>query len=277
MTLTNNGKSNALPHILLHSKSYHCLRPYLSCHFQPKQGHGLETLLLDVLRKKRGLSVADQVKDSVKDWLVYHFHDTGDTSKLKGDCDINDNRAFRPDASNLAAFLYMLKRKHFGHYSYILKTVQLVAPYIQDFVLETSNLNHNLIRLEWKHRESDKYFDISQLSDGTIRTICIATLLLQPDLPSTILLDEPELGLHPYAINILASLFKSVSKKTQIIASTQSLSLIDQLEPEDLIVVDYIGNQSQFKRLFTDELENWLNEYTLGELWEKNIFGGRPQ
>ena len=222
-------------------------------------------------------SVANQqVLDSLKRWRVYHFHDTSESSRIKGNCDINDNRILRPDGSNLAAFLYLLKQNHFEHYSYILKTVQLIAPFIEDFILEPVKLNLDKIRLEWKHKESDNYFDISQLSDGTIRTICIATLLLQPDLPSCILIDEPELGLHPYAINILGSLFKSVSKKTQIIASTQSLLLVDQLEPEDLIVVDYQNDQSIFKRPTSLELNDWLEVYSLGELWEKNVLGGRP-
>ncbi|WP_049804051.1 AAA family ATPase [Desulfosporosinus acidiphilus] len=152
----------------------------------------------------------------------------------------------------------------------------MIAPFIEDFILEPVKLNPDKIRLEWKHKESDNYFDISQLSDGTIRTICIATLLLQPDLPTCILIDEPELGLHPYAINILGSLFKSVSKNTQIIASTQSLLLVDQLEPEDLIVVDYKNDQSIFKRSTSLELNDWLEVYSLGELWEKNVLGGRP-
>ena len=235
-----------------------------------------ETSLISASKNKQGYSVADQVLDSLKSWRVYHFHDTSESSKIKGNCDINDNRILRPDASNLAAFLYLLKLNHFEYYSYILKTVQLIAPFIEDFILEPAKLNSDTIRLEWKHKESDNYFDISQLSDGTIRTICIATLLLQPDLPSCILIDEPELGLHPYAINIIGSLFKSVSKKTQIIASTQSLLLVDQLEPEDLIVVDYKNDQSILKRPTSEELQDWLEVYSLGELWEKNVLGGRP-
>ena len=261
-------------------------KEYISYHNQsdPKPWedyHGTghkETSLIRASKNEQGqdYSIANKVLDSLKSWRVYHFHDTSESSKIKGNCDINDNWILRPDASNLAAFLYLLKLNHFEYYSNILKTVQLIAPFIEDFILEPAKLNSDIIRLEWKHKESDDYFDISQLSDGTIRTICIATLLLQPDLPSCILIDEPELGLHPYAINIIGSLFKSVSMKTQIIASTQSLLLVDQLEPEDLIVVDYKNDQSVLKRPTSEELQDWLEVYSLGELWEKNVLGGRP-
>ncbi|GCL74853.1 chromosome segregation protein SMC [Paenibacillus naphthalenovorans] len=221
--------------------------------------------------------VADHIIRSLRDWKLYHFHDTGDTSRIKSDSDLNDNENFRPDASNLAAFLYRLKEKENDSYLSILKTVRLIAPFIEDFVLEPSRLNEGFIRLAWSHSEYEGYFDVSQLSDGTLRFICIATLLLQPKLPTTILLDEPELGLHPYAINVLASLFKSVSKKTQIIVSTQSLLLVDQLEPEDIVVVNYSQKSSEFIRLDSIKLQGWLEDYTLGELWEKNILGGRPR
>ncbi|MGA4722222.1 AAA family ATPase [Fictibacillus nanhaiensis] len=239
-------------------------------------GH-LETLLHSDSKAYTHMRVSDHIIGSLKKWKLYHFHDTSDSSKLKSESIIHDNEFFRSDASNLAAFLFWLKEKKTEHYNAILKTIKLIAPFIDDFILEPSKLNPDTIRLAWKHKDYDDFFDVSQLSDGTLRFICIATLLLQPDLPSTILLDEPELGLHPYAINVLGSLFKSISSKTQIIVSTQSLLLVDQLEPEDIIVVDYHNDKSEFSRLDSEKLQDWLDDYTLGELWEKNILGGRPR
>ena len=239
-------------------------------------GH-LETLLHEESKAHQNTVVADHIIRSLMEWKLYHFHDTSHNSKMKSDSNINDNAYFRSDASNLAAFLYWLKEKKIENYQSILKTVKLIAPFIDDFVLIPSKLNPEFIRLAWKHKDYDDYFDVSQLSDGTLRFICIATLLLQPDLPATILLDEPELGLHPYAINLLGSLFRTVSNKTQLIVSTQSLLLIDQLDPEDIIVVNYHENESEFSRLESEKLEDWLEDYTLGELWEKNILGGRPR
>lgn len=239
-------------------------------------GH-LETYLHNNSKANTSVVVSDHIIRALKQWKLYHFHDTSDTSKIKSASNINDIDYFRSDASNLAAFLYWLKQVKTENYHSILRAVRLIAPFIEDFVLEPSKFNADTIRLVWKHKDSDEFFDVSQLSDGTIRFICIVTLLLQPDLPSTILLDEPELGLHPFAINVLASLFKSVSNKTQIIVSTQSLLLVDQLEPDDIVVVNYHQNKSEFTRLDSEKLGDWLDEYTLGELWEKNILGGRPR
>ncbi|MFJ7678275.1 AAA family ATPase [Peribacillus sp. NPDC097198] len=237
-----------------------------------------ETLLRKVSKRSPNRTVvADHVINNLKGWKVYHFHDTSDTSKMKQACSIDDNTYFREDASNLAAFLYKMKEKYQSNYNSVVQTVQLVAPFIKDFDLSPLELNENKIRLAWLHTESDEYFDASQLSDGTLRFICIAVLLLQPDLPDTIILDEPELGLHPFAINLLASLLESVSKKTQVIISTQSLLLLDNFEPEDIVVVDYIKNTSKFQRLNSEDLSDWLEEYSIGELWEKNLLGGRPK
>jgi len=239
-------------------------------------GH-YETLLREESRKNKKMVIADHIINNLVSWKVYHFHDTSDSSKIKQACAVDDNKIFREDASNLAAFLYKLKLKYPENYSSILKTVQLVAPFIKDFNLAPLELDESKIRLTWLHVDSDEYFDVSQLSDGTLRFICIVVLLCQPDLPEIVLLDEPELGLHPFAINLLASLFESVSKKTQIIISTQSLPLMDNFGPEDIVVVDYNENASKFRRLDVNELEDWLEVYSLGELWEKNLLGGRPK
>ena len=151
-----------------------------------------------------------------------------------------------------------------------------MAPFFDDFQLSPSQRNEEKIRLEWKERGSDTYFNAHSLSDGTLRFICLATLLLQPSLPATILLDEPELGLHPFALNMLAGLLRSASTKTQVIVSTQSVQLVNEFEPDDLVIVEREDNQSIFKRLSREELEPWLEDYKLGELWETNLIGGRP-
>ena len=173
-------------------------------------------------------------------WQVFHFHDTGFTSPMKKTADINDNRELRPDGSNLAAFLYFLKLKHEISYGLIRRAVQRVAPFFDDFSLEPQRLNPEKIRLEWRHKGSDAYFDASSLSDGSLRFIALATLFLQPEQyrPSVILVDEPELGLHPYAITLLASLVKQAAVTTQVIVSTQSSLLLDHFQPEDVLVTD---------------------------------------
>ena len=156
--------------------------------------------------------------------------------------------------------------------------MQQVAPFFDDFLLQPLALNNDKIRLEWRHKRSDAYFDASSLSDGSLRFIALATLFLQPESlrPSIILLDEPELGLHPYAIALLASLVKQASINTQVILSTQSSLLIDHFQPEDVLVAERVDGQTQFTRLNATRLETWLEDYSLGQLWEKNEIGGRP-
>lgn len=234
--------------------------------------------------KEAGISAAIQtgiafyVRRHLDRWRLYHFHDTSASSPMKKTADINDNRFLRPDGSNLAAFLYYLRKKHEESYSLIRRTVQRVAPFFDDFLLEPQKLNPEKIRLEWRHRNSEAYFDASSLSDGTLRFIALATLFLQPEAyrPSVILVDEPELGLHPYAITLLASLVKQASVKTQVILSTQSPLLLDHFQPEDVLVADLVDGATQFRRLDSANLDTWLEDYSLGQLWEKNEFGGRP-
>ena len=192
--------------------------------------------------------------------------------------DLHDNRRLRADGSNLAPFLFLLRKRHGNAYTRIRQTVMLAAPFFDDFVLDPLALNEEKILLEWRHRGSDTYFNASSLSDGSLRFIALATLLLQPESlrPTVILLDEPELGLHPYAITLLASLLKQAAVTSQIIVATQSSLLLDHFEPEDVLVADRVNGATTLRRLDGEKLTVWLEDYSLGQLWEKNEFGGRP-
>ncbi|HRI60890.1 MAG TPA: AAA family ATPase [Saprospiraceae bacterium] len=216
------------------------------------------------------------IKGVLDTFKIYHFHDTSDTAKVKDFCEIDDNERLREDASNLAAFLYYLQNQHPYHFNRIEKTIRMVAPFFDRFNLRRSPNSPERIRLEWREVGTDKYFNAHHLSDGTIRMICLATLLLQPNFPATIIIDEPELGLHPFALNVLGGLVRSASQKTQIIISTQSVTFINNFSPKDIVVVERNNEQSEFRRLDAGQLDEWLEEYTLGEIWEKNIIGGRP-
>lgn len=217
------------------------------------------------------------VNNLLREFEVYHFHDTGDRSPMKGKCNLDDNVSLKRDGSNIAAFLYYLKEKFPKHFVRIEKTVASVSPFFEAFNLMPNRLNEHFIQLEWKQRGAiDTYFNAYQLSDGTLRFICLATLLLQPEPPKTIIIDEPELGLHPVAINKLAALIKKAASEAQIIISTQSVNLVDNFEPKDIIVVDRKDNATVFNRLDAASLVSWLEDYSLGEIWEKNVIGGQP-
>lgn len=211
-------------------------------------------------------------------WASYHFHDTGPTSPMKKTAALHDNLFLRSDGSNLPAYLYRIEQKYPQSYRMIRHAIRLVAPFLDDLDLSPQALNPDTILLEWRHKGSDAYFNAASLSDGTLRFIALATLLLQPESlrPSVILLDEPELGLHPYAVTMLAALVKKAAVYGQVIMATQSPTLLDHFEPEDIIVANRVNGAAKFERLDAERLEVWLEDYSLGQLWEKNEIGGRP-
>jgi predicted ATPase len=223
-----------------------------------------------------GTLTSRQILRDLESYRVYHFHDTSDHAQLKATVDVDDNRFLRPEAENLAAFLYWLQEREPAHMANIRDTIRQIAPFFDDFHLAPLRLNLDKIRLEWRERGSDAYFNASAFSDGTLRFICLATLLLQPSLPSLVLLDEPELGLHPAAVTVLASLLASAAQRTQVMVATQSVTLVNQLAPDQVWTVDRANGASVFSRLDTADMTDWLENYALGELWEKGVLGARP-
>jgi predicted ATPase len=245
----------------------------------------LEAKLRD--RCKDDFGWKDSVRKDVPTWvfkglsdlMVYHFHDTSITAGVRRQIAINQNGYLYPDGSNLAAFLYRIMYENPASYERIRNVVRLAAPFFDDFQLRTNPLVPAMIQLEWRQKDSDYPFLASHLSDGTLRFICLATALLQPSPPATMVVDEPELGLHPYALTLLASLFDVAARRTsqQVIVSTQSAQLLNEFSPEDVIVVERTQGESVFRRLDSAQLSGWLEDYTLGELWQKNVLGGRPR
>ena len=209
---------------------------------------------------------------------VYHFHDTSQTARIRQHCYKEDDRWLMPDAANLAAVLYRLRAENERIYRRIVRNVTQIAPFFVDFHLEPSGRYGNDIMLNWRHRESDLLFGPHQLSDGTLRAMCLIALLQQPieDLPYLIVVDEPELGLHPYALELVASLFQAVSVDVQVLISTQSSAFVDVFDPNDIVIVERRGEATTFERPDPKILESWLEEYSLGEIWEKNVIGGSP-
>jgi predicted ATPase len=222
-----------------------------------------------------GDATARTIHGLLRKIIVYQFHNTSSTARIRQKWSIGEGRWLKEDAGNLAAVLYRLRLGHARYYQRILETVRLILPFFADFELQEE---FGKVLLSWREKGTDQVFNASQAADGMLRILALVTLLQQPDvdLPDVVILDEPELGLHPYAIEILAGLIRAASKTVQVILATQSVSLIDRFAPEDVVVVDRPGRESRFRRLDGGELDGWLNEYTLSELWEKNVIGGRP-
>ena len=210
-------------------------------------------------------------------WRLYHFHDTSTASPIRQAQATRDNLRLKPDAGNLAPFLRLLRERHSTEYRRVVDAVRLAAPFFREFVHRDDPGER--IELEWTEAtDPDTVRGPRQFSDGTLRFICLATLLLQPSRlqPMTILIDEPEIGLHPYALNVLAALLRQASGSRQVIVSTQSADLVSELDPADVVVVSRRNGESVFERLDPDRLRDWLEDYALGDLWKMNILGGRP-
>lgn len=257
--------------------------------FPSRSGH-LESILFQSSRRQHhqttevGETLLDAIAAFVNSVRFYQVHDTSANAAVRRSYDIADGAELYFDARNLPSVLFKYRVLNGTFYRRIVATVRQVFPQLDDFVLTPDALAPTQIRLNWRERGQDNLFGPHQLSDGTLRFIALATLLLQPEeeLPKVIVIDEPELGLHPYAIGVLASLVKAASRHCQVIVATQSVTLLDQFEPADVIVVerDRVHNATEFKRLNADELAVWKDEYenpiALGELWERNIIGGGP-
>lgn len=209
----------------------------------------------------------------------YSFGETSSRAQVRQAQSVRDNFRLDRDAGNLAPFLRRIREQHPASYTRILETIRLAAPFFDDFAYRKAS-NDDRVELEWlEKRFPDTPRSPRALSDGTLRFIALASLLLQPTELQTeiIVIDEPELGLHPYALGLLGAMLRQCSEQRQIIVSTQSAELLTDMKPEDIVVVDREDDASCFKRLDAKELGDWLQDYSLADLWRSNVLGGRPR
>lgn len=249
------------------------------------ENNGYELGLLD-LGDKLGKSdnalhgTANAIKTMLQKIRAFQFHDTTDTARIRGGILRADCQYLKNDGGNLAAVLNMLKTtpEYLPYYNRIVRYVQKILPYFADFAIDGFPEKQDTVYLFWKKQGSDYILTPNQLSDGTIRFIALATLLLAPRKiqPDVIVIDEPELGLHPLAIRILANMIKQAAENLQILVATQSPSFLDFFDANDVLVFEAPDESTKVKRLNQDELSAWAQEYTLSELWDKNVIGGQP-
>lgn len=237
-------------------------------------GRGHRESLLCEKEDEQLSRLAGPVRGILAGCRVFHFQDTSREAPVKQLGFTADNEALRPDAGNLAAFLLRLRESRSKSYRRIVRAVKAVAPFFRDFLL--SEEPGGKIRLRWTQEGVDAVFPAEALSDGTLRYICLCVLLQQPDPPALLTLDEPELGLHPYAVVQLADMLRSVAVRSQVVIATQSVTLLNQFSLDDIVVVEREDGATVLKRPDRQALQGWLEDYSLGELWEKNVLGGRP-
>ena len=207
---------------------------------------------------------------------VYQFHDTSDTSNFKKRWEAEDNATLRTHGGNLAAVLHRLEQEDNRRFEHICQHIARVLPVFDRFEVEES---YGRVLLRWKARGNEKTFGAHLTSDGSLRFFALVTLLNLPRemLPDVLLLDEPELGLHPVAIALVGNMIKALAGDVQIIVATQSPLLVDVFELDEIVVLDLHDGRSVFRRLDADTYRTWLDDsFTPGELWQKNLLGGRP-
>ena len=207
---------------------------------------------------------------------VYQFHDTSDSSNFKKRWDVEDNNTLHTHGGNLAAVLHRLEHEDIKRFEMICRHINRILPVFDRFQIEES---YGKVVLRWKAKGMDKTFGAHLTSDGSLRFFALVTLLNLPSemLPAILLLDEPELGLHPAAVALVGGMIKALAEKKQVIVATQSPLLVDAFDLDEIVVVELRDGQTQSKRLDPDAYRVWLDDnFTTGELWQKNLLGGHP-
>ncbi len=291
LTFSDNQSIGKYKFILSHAAGDTLIFDEETITWQKSDNSTPDQIILDPGLKESGLFEYCKNKDSktaqivfklLKSCQVFQFHDTSKEAKIRNSGYIDDANFLRSNGGNLAAFLYSIKNQPNGerYYQRIVRYIKMAMPQFDDFVLKSSTYNSNYIMLNWIENDADHLFGPHQISDGSLRFMALTTLLLQPPktLPSVIILDEPELGLHPSAISLLAGMVKTASQNCQVILATQSTRLIDEFEADNIVIVERNEEEksSFFTKLDSHKLEDWIERYSVSELWEKNIFGGRP-
>lgn len=238
---------------------------------------GKSSMVKEIEEARSDAKYSKPVYNAISSWQCYHFHDSSQTAGMRHYEIIQDIKKLRMDAANIAPFLLKLKDESISEYREIINAIRMVMPFFDDFILDPVQRGpKTVVNLSWNQKGSDYPMQPYHFSDGSIRFICLAVALLQPNPPSTIIIDEPELGLHPAAISILAELIQVASKKTQVIIATQSPTLMNQFSIENILVVNRENGSSTFNRLKESDFSEWLEKYSIGELWEKNVISGGP-
>ena len=243
-----------------------------------KSGHD-EAKIVDAAQTdafhRTNRETAQVIVNLLRNIAVYQFHDTSDGANFKKKWDVTDSRQLRSDGGNLAAVLYRLEQEDVKAYDDICRNVGRVLPGFDRFVIEE---DYGTVMLRWKATWTKKTFGAHLTSDGSLRAFALITLLSLPSkmLPDIILLDEPELGLHPSAVGLIGGMITSRAHERQIIVATQSSQLVDSFDIEQIFVLDLKEGRTCSQKHNPDTYAHWLEDYSTGELWQKNIIGGRP-
>lgn len=216
------------------------------------------------------------VKKLLQQLITYQFHNTTFSSPIRNNkADVENNWYLEEDGRNLSSVLHDLRMNEPAIYQKIIMVIRQIIPFFDDFVLTDQ---YGKTYLKWRELDSPMTFVATQASDGMLRAMALVALLCLPAnrLPAVMFLDEPELGLHPSAVKTICDLIVGASEHCQIFIATQDADMLNEFEPEDVVVVSREGRESAFRSLADEDLSAWAGAYSLSDLWHRNIIGGKP-
>jgi predicted ATPase len=237
----------------------------------PAQESGLPDAAAD--NSQRAQRTARTVLYLLRNCATFQFHDTSAKASLNMRWDESEAARMRTDGGNLAPILLHLSREQPRRYQLITRQIQRVLPVFEDFELEPTS---GKVLLRWRAKNSDKTFGPHLTSDGSLRLFCMFTLLNLPDdmLPDVLMIDEPELGLHPHAIALTADMIKSLAVHRQVFIATQSPLMVDAFELENILVASLEGAATKLTPMDQHDYRSWLaDDYLPSDLWLKEPVG----
>lgn len=204
----------------------------------------------------------------------YHVLDVGPRSPVKLPQQMKPARLPGEDGEDLVSFLYNLRESDRHRYETIEDTLRAAFPGFE--CLNFPPAAAGMISLTWKEKQFKDPFYAHQLSEGTLRFLWLVSLLQSPNLSAVTMIDEPEVSLHPELLSLLTDCLREASQSTQLIVATHSDRLIRFLEPHEVVVMDVDEDGcAQVQWADQMDLEKWLKEYSLDEVWRMGQMGGR--
>lgn len=229
-----------------------------------------------------------QVKDSrlyptpyrilreLQQWTTYRDINVGPGSPLRLPGLVRPTVRLAADGANLSSVLYSIQQQHPGVWEEIIELLRTAYPDFKSITFPPEGGDGKVILRWWESPFEKEGVSANFLSDGTLKFLCLMAILKSPDPPPLICIDEPELGLHPDSIKLVGEMMQSAAARTQLIVATHSPQIVAKLDPEQVIVTEKENGETHLRRLERRELEKWLKEFNLSDLWLAGHFGGRP-
>lgn len=204
----------------------------------------------------------------------YHVLDVGPRAQVKMPQSMKPAALPGPNGEDLVPYLYYLRESDRDRFDAIMDSMCAAFPNLQE--LNFPPVAAGMLAMTWKEASFAKPIYMNELSEGTLRFLWLASLLHSPSLSTITMIDEPEVSLHPELLSLLADLMREASRRTQLIVATHSDRLIRFLDPKEVVVMD-LDDEGCATATWADEmdLEGWLEEYTLDEIWRMGRMGGR--